>query len=146
MGGVVYPFGKRDQAQPFRAAFDAEQASRHINLKEVMGFQRGVHSLDWLLRHGTWARPEGAIRVAGRVDNTVLLFSARGGSRSLEVMQEIGELHLGALQRGIVLTSLQYVPSALHQPADELSRVRDPDGWHLTDAAFLRILAVLRGL
>ena len=66
----------------------------------------------------------------------MLLFSMKGGSRSVEVQQAIAALHLSALEEGCMFVGLQYIPSALHQPADELSRLREPPGWALRASAF----------
>eukprot|EP00660_Eupelagonema_oceanica_P019195 gene19195-biopygen21223 len=85
------------------------------------------------VHRGIFTRPAGTVRVYARVDNTTLLFASRGGSRSEAVQRVVGDIHLTALSRGLVLAGLQYVPSALHQPADELSRLRDPPGWALTE-------------
>eukprot|EP00660_Eupelagonema_oceanica_P015072 gene15072-biopygen28836 len=121
-GGVIYPFGDLARTEAFRAEFEGSDRALHINEKEARGLLRGVRALLWLFDRGVFPRPAGTVRVYARVDNTVLLFATRGGSPSARVQAAVGQIHITALRAGVLIAGLQYIPSAMHVAADELSR------------------------
>eukprot|EP00661_Eupelagonemidae_sp_cell13_P007875 gene7875-biopygen18079 len=142
-GGSVYPFGARARQHAFHRQFSGPAQSVHINIKEISGLHQGLRSLAWLFERGELSPPSPPTRVYCCVDNTTLLFPAKGGSRSVQVQRAVAELHLTAFSFGMVIMGLQYIPSDLHQPADDLSRLKDPPGWSLTNVAFHRFVCAI---
>eukprot|EP00662_Eupelagonemidae_sp_cell21_P015495 gene15495-biopygen23719 len=129
-----------------RHVLSAHERSLHINLKEVEGVNKGIQLILGLRSGGEL--PDRDLRVYARVDNTVTLFSLRGGSSSAEIQLAIGKLLLTTLSEGVRIVAVQYVPSAAHVGPDLLSRLKGAESWAIRPAAFsaLRLEITRAGL
>jgi len=113
---------------PAAGIFTLDEQEWHINLKELKTIRLALHALD--------AEGIRGQRIQLFTDSQVVLHVVRKMvSRSPELMEELRKLQYILDWKGVQL-KLEYIPSAFNVWADQLSRRRSSDDWHLADSTF----------